>query len=124
MKTTLLAIPLLLSLVLAPAVQAVEDPVSLDQLRVAALKGDADAQLELGMLYEYGFNFTANRAPAFAWYTVAAEHGNAKAAQRRDALRPQLNAKEIEEANKLVAEWAVKKPDTAASQASPEPTRP
>ncbi|HKQ31129.1 MAG TPA: hypothetical protein VJS66_07590 [Burkholderiales bacterium] len=89
-----------------------EDPVSLEQLRKAAEGGDAEAMLELGILYEFGFKMSDNKAPALAWYRLAAESGSARAGPRQDALRGKMVGKELEEANKLYTEYsaAVRKP--------------
>ena len=89
-----------------------EDPASLEQLRKAAEGGDAEAMLELGILYEFGYRMADNKAPALAWYRLAAESGSAKAGPRQDALRGKMAGKELEEANKLYAEYsaAVRKP--------------
>ena len=58
----------------------------LDDIRRAAEAGDTGAQLELGIPFEYGFNYKGNEIPALTWYTLSANQGRAKAAQLRDAL--------------------------------------
>lgn len=103
----------LLFLVALPAGAAqVEDSAGLEQLRKTAESGSADAMLELGILYEFGFRMPDNKAPALAWYRLAAEAGNAKAGARQDALKGGMSGKEIEDANKLYVELAatVKRP--------------
>jgi len=91
---------------------AADDPASLQQLRSQAESGDAEAMLELGVLYEFGFRLQDHNAPALAWYRLAAEAGNAKALARHDALKAKTVPKEIEEANKLYADYTltIKKP--------------
>jgi len=116
-------------LALAPALvsaASVEDPVGLDQLRKAAESGDAEAMLELGILYEFGFKMPDNKAPALAWYRLAAESGSAKAGPRQDALRGKMAGKELEEANKLYAEYsaAVRKPAPSKAAEQPASTAP
>src|SRR4051812_16528114 len=91
---------------LAPLALAVEDPAGLEQLKKTAESGDNEAMLELGILYEYGFRLQDHNAPALAWYRLASEAGNAKAGARHDALRAKLTAAEMDEANKLYAEYA------------------
>ncbi len=93
---------LLVVLCLAPAARAADDPV-LASLRVAAERGEVDAQYELGVLYEFGFHLPDHRVAALAWYTRAAEQGNAAAAKRRDLLKTELSALEIEQAGRLLA---------------------
>jgi len=66
----------------------------------AAQRGDADAQFEMGILYEYGFNMADNEVAALAWYMVAA-NANPKAAKRRDNLLGRLSKEKIDAAEKL-----------------------
>lgn len=81
-----------------------------EDLRRAAEAGDVVAQFELGTLYEYGFHMPDNEAPALAWYTLAAEQGHAKAAERRDALRARMQPATVEQAAALAAQWRSAKP--------------
>lgn len=115
--------PLLILAMLAGPVGAaqVEDPAGLDNLRKSAETGDAAAMLELGILYEYGYRLPDNKAPALAWYRLAAEAGDAKAAARQDALRATMSPTEIEEANKLYGEYAasLRKPALPAAETEP-----
>ena len=69
-----------------------------EEVRQAALAGDAEMQFELGELYEFGFGLKQNHIPALAWYMLAAEQGNQKAIKRRDALKNRMTPQEIEEA--------------------------
>jgi TPR repeat protein len=82
----------------APVGAAQEDSASLAALRTAAEQGQADAQYELGVLYEFGYNFTDHLVSAYAWYSRAADQGNAAAAQRRDLLKGQLSPSDLERA--------------------------
>ena len=82
----------------APFGAAQEDSASLATLRAAAEQGQADAQYELGILYEFGYNFTDHLVSAYAWYSRAADQGNAAAAQRRDLLKGQLSPSDLERA--------------------------
>lgn len=70
----------------------------------AAHSGDPAAQLQLGILYEYGFYLEDNKVPALAWYMLAAQHGDPKAAQRRDLLMARMSQADIEQARMLSAE--------------------
>jgi TPR repeat protein len=94
---------LVLALLLLPAVQAAEEDPSLASLRMAAERGEVEAQYELAVLYEFGFHLPDHRTSALAWYARAAEQGNAAAAQRRDLLKAELSAAEIEQAGRLLA---------------------
>lgn len=92
-----------------------QDRSTLERLREQAWRGDAEAQLEMGILYEFGFGMPNNKAPALAWYRLAAEQGNAKAAARRDALRAGMTPPELEEAQRLYEQWRTKVPVAAGS---------
>lgn len=92
-----------------PVLAAESTTASLEALRQAAEQGNADAEYELGILYEFGYNFPEHKPAAYAWYTRAADGGNALAAKRRDALKTQLSAAEMERAQAML------KPQTPTS---------
>lgn len=101
MKTKLLVSILfvsILGLLRAPSVVA-----GLDDIRRGAEQGDAQMQLELGELYEYGFGLPQNLVPALTWYILAAEQGNAQAAKRRERLQGRLTRAQVEEAERSAA---------------------
>lgn len=81
-----------------PVLAAQDDSASLAALRAAAERGQADAQYELGILYEFGYNFPDHAVAAYMWYSRAAGQGNAAAAKRRDLLKAQLSPSELERA--------------------------
>lgn len=83
---------------ITPFAAAQEDSASLATLRAAAEQGQAEAQYELGILYEFGYNFTDHLVSAYVWYSRAADQGNAAAAQRRDLLKGQLSPSDLEKA--------------------------
>lgn len=89
-------------LALPPAGPAV---AGLDEIRRGAELGDAQMQLELGELYEYGFGLPKNLVPALAWYILAAEQGNTQAIKRRDVLQGRLTRQQVEEAERNAAHW-------------------
>ena len=76
----------------------------LDEIKKAADAGDSTAQVDLGILYQYGFNYQDNEIHALAWYTIAANQGNARAAGLRDTLRAKMTQKDIDAAQSLIAE--------------------
>ena len=108
------AIVLLILGLTAPLFAGAQDSPSLEQMRAAAEKGNADAQLEMGILYEFGYNMPKNDINALAWYLRAADQGNVLAAKRRDQIKPGMKPEEIEAAHKLSQELAVQQPPTAA----------
>lgn len=87
----------------------------LDGIRQAAEAGDARAQLELGILFEYGFNFKDNEIPALTWYMLAADQGNPRAAHQRDALIKRMDAAAVAEAEDQAKRYR----ETRAKQAKP-----
>jgi TPR repeat protein len=96
----------------------------LDQIKQAAEAGDAESQLELGILFEYGFNYKDNEIPALTWYMISANQGNAKAASLRDKLRAKMTAKDVTEAEGQVAQFKPKgqlPPPAAPAPSSPPP---
>src|SRR3546814_14352953 len=62
-------------------------------------------------MFSLGFMFAeSGRAPrdpvqAHMWYDLAAAHGSADAAHKRDQLARQMSAAEIAEARRLAADW-------------------
>jgi len=98
---------------------AAPDEQSLEALRSQAQGGSVTAQLDMGILYEYGFNFPDNKAPALAWYTLAAEQGSELAAKRRDVIKGKMTPSEIAEANKLRESYAAKTPMTESVKPAP-----
>lgn len=90
----------------------------LDDIRRAAEAGDAEAQLELGILFQYGFKYKDNQIPALSWYILSANQGNAKAVKLRDALKAKMTAQDAQEAADQAAKF---KPAAAAPAAAPAP---
>ena len=76
------------------------DPLVPEDVLRDARSGDPEAQVEMGILYEYGFSMKGNRIVALAWYMLAAEKGHARAAKYRDQLQPKLSAAQVEAARK------------------------
>lgn len=76
------------------------DPLLPEDILRDARGGDAEAQLEMGILYEYGFRMKGNRVIALAWYRLAAEKGSARATKYRDRLLSKLSTAQVEAARK------------------------
>ncbi len=124
------AIAILILGLTAPLHAGAQDPTSLEKMRQTAVQGSADAQLEMGILYEFGFNMPKNNVTALAWYLRAVEQGNALAAKRRDQIMTGMTPEEIEAAQKLSQELAVQAPPATttapapAVEPAPAPTEP
>lgn len=112
------AIILLILGLTAPLLAGAQDLTSLEKMRQTAVQGSADAQLEMGILYEFGFNMPKNNVTALAWYLRAVEQGSALAAKRRDQIQSGMKPDEIEAAQKLSQELAAQKPQTTAMPAA------
>jgi TPR repeat protein len=111
-------------LVAGAAAAQTADPGNLDALKRAAEQGQADAQYELGVLYEFGFKWPDHRAVAYVWYNRAADQGNPQAAQRRDALKVQLTPAELERAAQLVLPGAPPAPAPVRAPEAPAAAAP
>lgn len=103
--------------VVGPVVHA-QDAVSLEQMRQTAEQGNADAQLEMGILYEFGYKMPKNDVTALAWYLRAAEQGNELAVKRSETLKSGMKPEDIEAAQKLAQELAAKKPQAVVAPAA------
>src|SRR3989344_2433523 len=110
---------MILSLIL-PAVAGAQDLVSLEQQRKAAEQGSAEAQVDMGILYEFGFHLPKNAVNALAWYMRAAEQGDAVAIKRRDLLKSQMTPEGVNAAQQLSMELATKKPDVTEAPVKAE----
>lgn len=97
-------------LMAGPVLAAENDSASLEALRTAAEQGQVDAQYELGVLYEFGYNYPEHAIDAYVWYSRAAEQGNAAAAKRRDLLKARLSAAELERAQTKLSKTSVGSP--------------
>lgn len=119
---------LILGLSATPLLAGAQDLTSLEKMRQTAAQGSADAQLEMGILYEFGFNMPKNNVTALAWYLRAVEQGNALAAKRRDQIMAGMKPEEIEAAQKLSRELAAQAapatPVPAAAEPAPMPSEP
>ena len=90
-----------------------------DDVLQAAKAGNPEAQLEMGILYQYGFNMPGNNVPALAWYLASAEQGNQSAAARSDVLQKQMLPTEVGEARELSKNLAVLSSLSSETTATP-----
>lgn len=115
---------LIVGLAVAGSVVHAQDAVSLEQMRQTAEQGNADAQLEMGILYEFGYKMPKNDITALAWYLRAAEQGNELAAKRSETLKSGMKPEDMEAAQRLSQELAAKKPQTVTTPAAPAEAMP
>ena len=118
------AIVFLILSLFVPVMAGAQDPASLEQTRQAAGQGDAEAQLEIGILYEFGYHMPKNNVTALAWYLRSAEQGNALAVKRRDQLKSHMTPEEIDAADKLSTGLVTKKPEPAKPEQAEIPPVP
>ena len=109
----------LISLLALSLLLPVTGYAGLEDIRHDAEKGRITAQYELGILYEFGFRLPDHETEALAWYSIAAERGNAPAAQRRDLLKARLSAQQVEQAEARSKQLLVGMP--AAPPEAPPP---
>jgi len=83
-----------------------DDVQAVTWIRKAADQGFALAQYSLGVAYENGEGTAQDPVLAFASYAIAARSGNADSVERRDAMRAQLDAAQLREAQSLASAWA------------------
>lgn len=92
----------------------------LESVRAAAQAGNAEAQLELGELYEFGFGLKDNAVPALAWYLAASRAGNERATERASVLTAKLTATQRQEAERMSREIKT----VARAPEAPVPAKP
>jgi TPR repeat protein len=69
--------------------------------RGLALKGDPEAAMRVGELFESGRGTATSPNWAYVWYIVAEQRGIASAKAKKDAIGGRLQPKEIEQAEKV-----------------------
>ncbi|MGA7534999.1 MAG: hypothetical protein WBW27_24265 [Pseudolabrys sp.] len=78
-------------------------------IRPLAEQGNANAQYNLGVLYDNGLGVPQDKVRAYMWFTLSASQGRDGAAAFRDLIARRMTPAQIEEAQKLTREW---KPNT------------
>ena len=59
----------------------------------------------LGLVYDEGKGVPRNLMLAHMWYDLAAAHGSAEAAYKRDQLARRMSADELAESRRLAKAW-------------------
>ena len=78
-------------------------------IRPLAEQGNANAQYNLGALYDNGLGVPQDKVRAYMWFTLSAAQGREGAAAFRDLIARRMTPEQIAEAQKLAQEW---KPNT------------
>ena len=73
--------------------------------REAAEQGDAEAQFNIGVMYDNGRGVPQDDAQAHMWFNLAGARGHEKAREARDAVRARMTPEQVAEAQRLAREW-------------------
>ncbi|MGX6648602.1 peptidoglycan-binding protein [Maricaulaceae bacterium MS644] len=84
-----------------------------------ALHGVRDSQFNMALLYQEGFGVPVSPADAYAWFTIAADAGDADAAARAQALRPELTPEARRQAQAAAAGFTARESDPSAQGVYP-----
>lgn len=82
--------------------RAIDYSAAAEFYRKAAVLGYPLSQNRLGRLYELGRGVPKDDVTAYAWYAIAASHGDENAMANRDALSKRLTQSEILDAQALI----------------------
>ena len=83
---------------------------ALREWKPLAEQGNADAQNNLGVIYNNGWGVLLDFVRAHMWFNIAATSGDSKYAYKyRDIVAKRMNSAQISEAHKLVRECIRKK---------------
>ena len=74
---------------------------NLDAVRQAADQGDAEAQYNLGIMYNNGEGVPKDDVLAHMWYNTAGANGDEAARKQRDNLEDDMTRAEISRATEL-----------------------
>ena len=86
---------------------------SFDSVRLRADQGDADAQFNLGVMYEKGQGVPQDDIQAHMWYNLSASKSSGEikgfAVKARDLLAKTMTPEDLSAAQRLATEWQPKK---------------
>jgi TPR repeat protein len=109
MKTRRVLIVVMLLLASIPPLWADDLSTAIRQLKEHAAQGDAEAQVNLGLLYSNGQGVPQDYVEAHKWFNLAAANADLPvirdlAATKRNSLATQMTPVQIAEAQKLARE--------------------
>ncbi len=87
------------------AIKRRDYPTAVRLIRPLAEQGNANAQYNLGVLYDNGLGVPQDRVRAYMWLNLAAMQGRESAATIRDLVARLMTPVQISEAQKLAREW-------------------
>ena len=81
---------------------------AVQEFRLLAEQGHAQAQVNLGIIYSQGRGVLKDSVQAYRWYTLAAGQGGELAGKFKDHLEKSLTLEQLAEAQRLAREWRPK----------------
>ena len=94
--------PIFVSIALLSSIVFADE--KLNQLKKDAEAGKAEAQFNLGVMYNSGVGVEKDYAGAYAWFNLAAANGNENAGKDRDALEKRMSPQQVADAQKRTKE--------------------
>ncbi len=81
---------------------------AVQEFRLLAEKGHAQAQVNLGIIYSQGRGVPKDDVQAYGWYILAGGQGNDLAEEFKDHLEKSMTLDQLAEAQRLAREWKPK----------------
>ncbi len=81
---------------------------AVQEFRLLANQGHAQAQVNLGIIYSQGRGVPKDNVQAYRWYTLAANQGDDLAEKFKDHLEKSMTPTQLAEAQRLAREWKPK----------------
>ena len=83
-------------------------PTALKWFSLAAKQGIAQAQFNLGVMYEKGTGVTQDYVQAHMWFNIASANADIKGEKNRNLIAKKMTPSQIENAQKLARDWMEK----------------
>ena len=81
---------------------------AVQEFRLLAEQGHAQAQVNLGIMSSQGRGVPKDNVQAYRWYTLAAGQGDDLAGNFKDLLEKSMTLGQLAEAQRLAREWTPK----------------
>jgi len=78
---------------------------ALQEFRLLAEQGHAQAQLNLGIIYSQGRGVPKDSVQAYRWYTLAASQGDDLAGKFKDHLEKSMTPEQLAQAQQMAERW-------------------
>ena len=77
------------------------DKTAVKWYTLAAEQGDADAQTNLGVMYEYGDGVLTDNRRAYMWYNLASYNGSEQGGKNKDMIAKRMTPADISKAQDM-----------------------